>query len=89
MATINAMVNEPFLVIVILFIVLIPIFWFLLHLLNTPEAQLAKTKFINKYSNDSDRVVFRKVVIQRLGKQHALVAVFTFDETPHDGLSPS
>jgi len=82
------MVNEIFLVIVIIFIVLIPIFWFLLHLLNTPEAQLAKIKFINKYINAPDGLVLRNVVIQRIGKQRALVADFTFDKTLHDCLVP-
>jgi len=36
--------------------------------LNTPETQLAKIKFINKYIYNPDRVVFRNVVIQTFGK---------------------
>ena len=53
-----------------------------MHLLNTPEAQLAKIQLAKiqlakiKYINDPDGLVFRNVVIQRFGKQHAQVAVF-------------
>ena len=32
--------------------------------LNTRETQLAKIGFINKCINDSDRVIFRNVIIQ-------------------------
>jgi hypothetical protein len=51
--------------------------------MNTGKAKSTKIKLVDKDFNDPNRVVRGDVIVQRLGQQKRLSAVFTFDETPH------
>src|SRR3984957_17086569 len=51
--------------------------------MNTGKAKSTKIKLIDEYFDDPNRIVLGDVIVQRLGQQKRLSAVFTFDETTH------
>ena len=55
---------------------------------NPGKSQRAQVQFVDEDFNCANRIVFRYVVIQTLGKQGNLCPVFAFDESLHVRISP-
>ena len=48
------------------------------------ETKARDIQVIDEHVNDPNRAVFRDLLVQTLGKQGRLVAIFAFDEAAHD-----
>jgi hypothetical protein len=58
---------------------------------NTRKAQRFQVQFVNEDIDDADRIVFRHIIVEKLGEQNALPSVLTLDKALHQEprLNPS